>query len=768
MKKTMRNMKPLFFAAVAALAAVFASAATRTWTGAVSSDWHEPGNWKDGDGAEGLPQDGDSVIIGTKGVDYSVDLSASTPELASLEIGNIYNSYTQTKLTCTNWTTCIRATNVVFGGKAYVTCAGPVANQADLSRVWIKCKDFTLRHENSTGKSGAIDVAGKGYAAAGKGAIVRGRGPGNAPICGSGSHGGYGGLRGLLPNRYYADADQYAAALPYDDPEEPTDAGSSGASGIYSGVGNGGGVVRIEATGMVTIGQGTSISANGANAAAYNTNNTDNPLGEGAGAGGTIYISCAKFVGTSGTLAANGGGGDTPHSNSTSPAGAGGCISIHYDAAQQATAAVSGMTISAAPGLHIWRCTAAEQQAAGKWYQHTLPLMSNDYYRTEADLGTLWFTDTTLPNALQWNKLSGQVCNLPASLTIDALNLTSGYLRFPADGFTLNVTGDLTVSGSSARLEMGGATATHIYVRDKAWLRGQRATTLNVGGDMTIGAGARVDIRGAATNLLDAAGAFVAVAGKLRVQDGGVLVPQADLKTGGYPRFDVGSLQVDAGGRISASKHGFDGGGTDNAMGSSGYGPGGGMVKWSVTSSAGETFSGTWYLGGSYGGLGGYCGVGGETNVYGDANRPCWAGSGGGIYQAGAYGGRGGGCVYVVAKGALVVDGTVEADGEAGYAALWTQLTCGCSAGSGGTIYLEGRTFTGASTGQLSAKGGPGGCDAQSEAYRNATPGGGGRISVWTGAPYEPPVGRSRIHVQGTPWTAYSGETFLGTYTAAG
>lgn len=757
-------MNKLMLTSVAAGSVILAfstSAATRTWTGAVSDVWEEDGNWTDGDGAAGVPQEGDSVIIGSSAADVSVLLSSSTPKLASLEVGNLPRVYKAANLTVSGWNTCIQADEVVFGGKANVTCAGPSLTIEEMSRVWIKCINFTIKKESTTNQKGAINVTGKGYAAAGK-VTSRGRGPGNAPLGGSGSHGGYGGLHSKMNSRYYTSADQYPASLPYDDPENPTDAGSSGCSSANSGVGHGGGVVRIEATGTVSV-PGGSITANGANVAAYNTNNTDNPLSEGGGAGGTIYISCTKFIGSAGTLTANGGGGDKPYTEGTSPAGAGGCIAIHYDTALQPSAAVSDMTISAAPGNHIWRCSATEQQAAGKWYQHTLPLMSNDYYRTEADLGTLWFSDMTLPNTLQWCKLSGQICNLPTTLTVDSINLTSGYLRFPSDGFILNVTGDLTVSGTNARLEMGGATATHIYAKDKSWLCGQRATTLNVGGNMTIGAGARVDIRGAETNLIDTAGAYVTVAGQLKVEDGGVLVPQADLKTGGFPRFDVGSLQVDAGGRISASNHGFAGGGNPaTGLGTNGYGPGAGRMAWTVTSSDGESFNGSWYLGASYGGLGGYCGVAGVTNVYGDAERPCWAGSGGGIYQAGSYGGRGGGCVYVVAKEGLVVDGTIEANGEAGYAATWDNLGSGCSAGSGGTIYLEGRTFSGADTGLLSACGG-----SPAETYRNSTPGGGGRIAVWTGVPYVPPVSRSRRHVQSTPWVTGS-DGYAGSYTAAG
>ncbi len=279
------------------------SAATRTWTGSVSSDWFEPGNWLDSDSNPGIPEAGDAVIIqNDRNTAVSVSLTNSTPWLASLNVGDVYNCYQEAKIVCTNWATCIRATNIVFGGTANVTCSGPVDAFEKMSRVWIKCQDITVKKERSSGRKGAINVNGKGYAAAGK-VSSRGRGPGNAPLCGSGSHGGYGGLRGNLPSRYYTSGDMYSASLPYDDPENPTQQGSSGASSGNSGAGHGGGVVRLEATGTVTVSEG-SITAKGSNAGAHDTYNTDAALGDGGGAGGTIYLSCAKCAGSGGVLSA--------------------------------------------------------------------------------------------------------------------------------------------------------------------------------------------------------------------------------------------------------------------------------------------------------------------------------------------------------------------------------------------------------------------------------------------------------------------------------
>ena len=299
-------MNKLMLTSVAAgsvILAFSASAATRTWTGAVSDVWEEDGNWTDGDGAAGVPQEGDSVIIGSSAADVSVLLSSSTPKLASLQVGNLYNVYKAANLTVVGWYTCIQADTVILGGKAYVTCAGPSATMEEMSRVWIKCVDLTLKKENSTGQSGSINVTGKGFATAGKDATGYGIGPGGAHLCGSASHGGYGALAvmQMISNFGTNDSDYFPVALPYDEASAPVLPGSSGPSNLYGANGAGGGVVRIEATGRVTV-SSASILADGLSATNYDTFNSDNTCHDGAGAGGSIYITCKTFAGQSGTL----------------------------------------------------------------------------------------------------------------------------------------------------------------------------------------------------------------------------------------------------------------------------------------------------------------------------------------------------------------------------------------------------------------------------------------------------------------------------------
>jgi hypothetical protein len=152
-------------------------------------------------------------------------------------------------------------------------------------------------------------------------------------------------------------------------------------------------------------------------------------------------------------------------------------------------------------------------------------------------------------------------------------------------------------------------------------------------------------------------------------------------------------LTVTSGGAINANGKGYIGG---RPGGLDGSGPGGGG---SVSRSGG------------YGGFGGNGGGG----TYGSATAPTDPGSGGGGWSTSAGGGNGGGAILIDASGAVVVDGTISADGDTGYAN-------NCGGGSGGSIYITCNTFSG-NGGIVRAKGG------NKQIYSNSS-GGGGRIAV--------------------------------------
>ena len=121
-----------------------------------------------------------------------------------------------------------------------------------------------------------------------------------------------------------------------------------------------------------------------------------------------------------------------------------------------------------------------------------------------------------------------------------------------------------------------------------------------------------------------------------------------------------------------------------------------------------------------------------------------------------------GGVIFVDSAGAIVVDGEINVDGSQTWfgSAKYRYLEGG---GSGGTIFLSGRTFRGGANARLSACGGKGFVETNSGgkvAFGGA--GAGGCIAVWTGAEY--PGEMSDRHVS----TATAHADFLGMAVADG
>ena len=129
-----------------------------------------------------------------------------------------------------------------------------------------------------------------------------------------------------------------------------------------------------------------------------------------------------------------------------------------------------------------------------------------------------------------------------------------------------------------------------------------------------------------------------------------------------------------------------------------------------------------WYglgPGGTRRGAGSHGGVGGRINtsypageVYGCSNAPVQAGSSGANDTTAGY--AGGGVVRVEAR-SISCAGAIRADG-------YYRVANTMHFGSGGSVYLRCRHFTGTETGLITADGGGGG---------NYPAGGGGRVAVW-------------------------------------
>jgi large repetitive protein len=118
--------------------------------------------------------------------------------------------------------------------------------------------------------------------------------------------------------------------------------------------------------------------------------------------------------------------------------------------------------------------------------------------------------------------------------------------------------------------------------------------------------------------------------------------------------------------------------------------------------------------GGSYGGLGGHYSVNERPNpVYGNPKVPDKLGSGGGAWDGA--GGYGGGYIRIIASDAIVVDGSIRANGG---------LSSGSASGegSGGSVWITTSRLAG--NGTISADGG-------TTNGSNHTSGGGGRVAIY-------------------------------------
>jgi hypothetical protein len=211
------------------------------------------------------------------------------------------------------------ASLVVYGGETNVIFPdyGALVGVTNTLTVAADCRIYPFAHSTNGGSvllrvgdlkirsGGAIDATGRGYA----NANGPGRGTNYFSYQGGAGGGGYGGKGGKGRN--------VAEGRAYGSTNVPQDPGSGGGNAYadqgYHNAGHGGGAVRIEANGAVTV--DGAVRANGGSSGS---------MGEGGGSGGTIYLTCAAFDGsTNGVLQADGGSGRA-NPNFTGLSGGGG------------------------------------------------------------------------------------------------------------------------------------------------------------------------------------------------------------------------------------------------------------------------------------------------------------------------------------------------------------------------------------------------------------------------------------------------------------
>lgn len=589
------------------LVAVATGAETFTWTGTADTDWFNPANWEDTAQQAGVPGIGDSAVIASG----SVWLTNITEELASFHM-------TGGTLTFSNWTTRLRAGDVSLDGDSTVTLPPPFTDIGMSNRVWFVCQnDFYL------GTNAVIDAAGRGFAP--------GFGDGVAADSSNGSgHGGQGGRR---------DRGEFGVGgSAYGVTNAPVAPGSGGRLNASYGtqVNSGGGAVLIQAGGKLTIDGMIDVDGKG-----------DTHGWVAAGSGGSIYLICGTFAGSSsGQLRARGGSIHDHGSNTRAGAGAGGRIAVDYTQLDPECA----VRFTARRG---WSWIEREDMDDHKWW-------------VGAQHGTLWLPDTgLLSETLTDPRFDGVRLYFGGAIDewrVDSLTIENNDFTLAQPGFKLFVTNS-AVLGSGAHLTLGTVAEPPQARVDAAQL------TLEDGGILTLISG---------EGDVDGFGAELNITGALTLGADSWLIPVAHPYDGGTVRCVAGSLSVAAQGGINANGRGYaynhgDGRSTSGTAAGAGYGGRGGIYQPRSDH------------------------IGHEGLPYGNPAAPRDPGSGN---QDSFYGrAYGGGAIWLEIDGTVAIDGVLTAKGGKSRH-QWI------SGGSGGGIYVNCQTFAGGVTGLLDVEGG--------------------------------------------------------------
>jgi len=245
-----------------------ALAGTKTWQG-LTNDWFTPGNWT----PSGVPASTDDVVIAASGSIVAVTNSTTIASLTlSNDAGSVY-------LVFSNWNTALTVTNnIVVQTNGIITCFGPFTTDEGASnRVYLICSNNL-----TVAAGGQINVDYKGYSGnrfpAPTMAMVQA-----LAINTEGEH--MAALADILVSRH-------TVPMPLRRRQEVR---AGELTYMHRSWWRGD---SVQVSGMVTV-NGT-ITANG---------NSVRPdwFYDGPGSGGGIYITCNRFGGSNGRVAANGG-----------------------------------------------------------------------------------------------------------------------------------------------------------------------------------------------------------------------------------------------------------------------------------------------------------------------------------------------------------------------------------------------------------------------------------------------------------------------------
>lgn len=498
---------------------------------------------------------------------------------------------------------------------------------------------------------GSVSVLAKGFVA------NTGPSPGSvvSSVGGGGSYGGLGG-NSLHCCNFVAGL---GGTTTYGSLTAPASLGSGG--GSPNPIANrGGGAIQLTVSATTTL--NGSLVSDGATTA----NNND-----GAGAGGSIYLTTVGLTGN-GSFSAKGGTG------SWTGGGGGGRVGVYYtNDASSVTYSASGGT--ATPGNNGSPGTIFKKNP-GQSFGDLIIDGNNIGGSVDTAIPLTAIASATLDSITLQN--SGAIYLTASSATTTTLNLINNGFYDAQAGTRLNYS-TLNITTSAIVRDSGGGFPMIDQNQDMT-VPANLQLLMNVPGasrtynNVTINGTLTTSYNNSATSSTPASGLY-----KINWQVNGNLV-------------------INSGGTVNVDARGFIQG---NGAG------------------AGTPTSGA---GGSYGGLGGTASYSFSTTVaatYGSVTAPTDLGSGGSSGNCSSNTeGNGGGAVQFTVSGNISINGTISANGGG------STSNCGSpqGGGSGGSIYLTGAAYSG--TGSLSAIGGDSissGCCGN-----KGGGGGGGRVAV--------------------------------------
>jgi len=502
--------------------------------------------------------------------------------------------------------------------------------------------------------NGTIDADGLGSACS------TGTGQGDDLNNGYPGGGGYGGDGG--------DGDGVSGGITYGSTTEPVDLGSGGGDDTRSGAceaGEGGGAIKIIATGTVTINSTGVISSDGKTPAATG-------YGQGGGSGGSVWLDAGTLTGD-GSITANGSNG---YSNAYGGGGGGGRIAVYYD---NGTAASLGITAYGGDGNNAAFGDDYGDGGAGTIYVHDgsgsgdLTVANNDaltYHNLTTMAGV---TSQTFDSVKVWSGARFTIPNTYSLSLVAGGAVTSGGTDPASFGIESGGTFDPGVTSWSPTFNLvhAGAIATVTDLTVSSTYSPEPTATFSAGLDsVTVSGGGTMSLGGTGTHTYT----------EMTIE--GTLTHNSNTSArSNVLNLSVTDLTVD-GGSINLDSKGY-------FCGDNGYGPGGGVKSGNSSGGGG---------GGGSGGQGYGSATGGVDN--GTIAGPTALGSGGGDGYYGDNCGYGGGAAKITVSDTLTLTSgaTVTADGTNG---VW-----GGGGGAGGSIWIDAGTITG--TAALGANGGNG------------------------------------------------------------